>query len=452
MNLEEIIDASTELKSTAKIRVIGVGGAGCNAVEYMKFGHRHNAKMSADTVLPPDLEGVDYWVCNTDYKHIQAIPIDNKIQLGPRLTNGLGAGSKPEAGRAAALESMEEIKSMLNGADMIFVTAGMGGGTGTGAAPVIAKTAKEMNILTIGVVNIPFIYEREQKLKVAYEGVKEMIDSVDALIVLNSECLKELYGKLALSKSFAKADAVLSDAVRGVSEIVAKTGSMNVDFADIRTFMQDSGVAFIGSGVASGENRALDAVKQALSSPIINNRDIRGSQHVIIFFQSAEDTDYEVTQDELSEVAEYINNLIDVTPGAGQGRLKFGSVDSPELEESIKVTIVATGFQENVLEPNAQQAPKPKSVKLDNEGAFVEQKDDSIDDSEGNTLTIEYTDSTKEILQRLYERKSTAVEEENKYDPSQLQKVTTLPIAELFKEETLLNLESQSALKRRKRN
>lgn len=449
MNLEESIDASNELKSTARIRVIGVGGAGCNAVEFMKFGRRHNAKVSDDTVTPPELEGVDYWVCNTDYKHIQGIPIDNKIQLGPRLTNGLGAGSKPEAGRDAALESMEDIKNMLDGADMIFVTAGMGGGTGTGATPVIARTAKEMGILTVGVVNIPFIYEREEKLKVAYEGIKEMIECVDALIVLNSECLKERYGKLALSKSFAMADSVLSDAVRGISEIVAKTGAMNVDFADIRTFMQDSGVAFIGSGISSGETRALDAVKLALNSPIINNRDIRGSQHVIISIQSAEGSDFEVTQDELSEVAEYINALVDIAPGAGQGRLKFGSVDNPDLGESIKVTIVATGFQENVLEPNAQQTPKPRIFQ--SSGSDLVEQEEPVDEFDNeNTITFNYADSTKEIRDKLYNPKTSAVEEDSKYDLSQLQKVTCLPISDLAKAEILASIENESALRRRK--
>lgn len=442
MNIEDSMGES-EIKSTAKIRVIGVGGAGCNAVEYMKLGHRHRARVDENAEAPEELEGVDYWVCNTDYKHIEAIPIENKIQLGPKLTKGLGAGCKPEVGKDCALESMEDIKKMLDGADMVFVTAGMGGGTGTGAAPIIAKTAKDMNILTVGVVSIPYLDERGEKLKIAYEGVKAMIESVDSLIVLNSECLKELYGSLGLSKAFAKSDQVLSGAVRGISEIIAKQGAMNVDFADIRTFMTDSGVAFIGTGVASGENRAMEAVRQALSSPIINNRDIKGSKNVIIFFQSDEEGEYEVTQDEVTGVAEYINNLIDLAPNAGMGKLKFGSVHDASLGTSLKVTIVATGFQESVLEPNAQKTPDVKTLV---------QYDDQLEEERGfddePTVEFEISSSTQEILDKLYKQTTSAVEDDNKYSLSKLREITSAPLADLEKEDVISRLENESAVSR----
>lgn len=442
MNIEDSMGES-EIKSTAKIRVIGVGGAGCNAVEYMKLGHRHRARVDENAEAPEELEGVDYWVCNTDYKHIEAIPIENKIQLGPKLTKGLGAGCKPEVGKDCALESMEDIKKMLDGADMVFVTAGMGGGTGTGAAPIIAKTAKDMNILTVGVVSIPYLDERGEKLKIAYEGVKAMIESVDSLIVLNSECLKELYGSLGLSKAFAKSDQVLSGAVRGISEIVAKHGAINVDFADIRTFMADSGVAFIGSGIASGENRAMEAVHQALSSPIINNRDIKGSKNVIIFFQSDEESEYEVTQDELSGVLEYINNLIDLVPNAGMGKLKYGSVHDASLGSSLKFTIIATGFQESVLEPNAQKEPEVKTLV---------QYDDQLEEERGfedePMVEFEISSSTQEILDKLYKQTTSSVENDNKYSLSKLKEITCSPLADLEKEEVISRLENESAVSR----
>lgn len=442
MNIEDSMGES-EIKSTAKIRVIGVGGAGCNAVEYMKLGHRHKARVDEAAEAPEELEGVDYWVCNTDYKHIEAIPIENKIQLGPKLTKGLGAGCKPEVGKDCALESMEDIKKMLDGADMVFVTAGMGGGTGTGAAPVIARTAKDMNILTVGVVSIPYLDERGEKLKIAYEGVKAMVESVDSLIVLNSECLKALYGSLGLSKAFAKSDQVLSAAVRGISEIIAKQGAMNVDFADIRTFMTDSGVAFIGTGVASGENRAMEAVRQALSSPIINNRDIKGSKNVIIFFQSDEESEYEVTQDELSGVLEYINELIDIASNAGMGKLKFGSVHDASLGSSLKVTIVATGFQESVLEPNAQKKPEVKTL-VQYEDQLEEER--GFDDEP--TVEFEISSSTQEILDKLYKQTTSSVEDDNKYSISQLKEITCFPLVELEKEDVISKLENESAVSR----
>lgn len=442
MNIEDSMGES-EIKSTAKIRVIGVGGAGCNAVEYMKLGHRHRARVDENAETPEELEGVDYWVCNTDYKHIEAIPIENKIQLGPKLTKGLGAGCKPEVGKNCALESMDAIEKMLDGADMVFVTAGMGGGTGTGAAPVIARTAKDKNILTVGVVSIPYLDERGEKLKIAYEGVKAMIESVDSLIVLNSECLKELYGSLGLSKAFAKSDQVLSGAVRGISEIIAKQGAVNVDFADIRTFMTDSGVAFIGTGIASGENRAMEAVHQALSSPIINNRDIKGSKNVIIFFQSDEESDYEVTQDELSGVTTYINKLIDVAGSAGQGKLKYGSVHDPSLGTSLKVTIVATGFQESVLEPNAQQEQAIKTF-VQNEDQLEEER--GFDDEP--TMEFEISSFTREIIDKLYKQTTSAVEDDNKYSLSQLKTVSCFPINDLDKEDVISRLENESAVSR----
>lgn len=449
MNLEGSIAQDVLVKSSAKIRVIGVGGAGCNAVEYMKFGRHVNGRNLENVVEPAALEGVDYWICNTDYKHIENIPIENKIQLGPRLTNGLGAGSNPQVGEQCATESMKEIKEMLEGADMVFVTAGMGGGTGTGAAPVIARTAKEMNILTVAVVSIPFIFEREEKLQIAYEGVKKMIESVDSLIVLNSECLRAMYGPLGLSKSFAKADLVLSDAVRGVSEIIAKTGSKNVDFADIRTFMADSGVAFIGTGVAEGADRAIEAAKKALSSPIINNRDIRGSKHVIIFFQSDEDSDYEVTQDELSNVADYINSLVDVSHEAGQGKLKFGSVHEPGMGKALKVTIVATGFQENVLEPNQFMTEKEKKYTLNQDGGLQE---DITEYEDERPAEIELSSTRNEILTKMYKQTPSAVEEDVKYNTSQLKEVSCLPLAELEKEEVITIIETESAAKRRRKS
>jgi cell division protein FtsZ len=253
---------------TSIIKVIGVGGGGGNAVNYM---------------FDLGIEGVDYVVCNTDLQALEVSPVPIKIQLGPNLTEGRGAGAIPEIGKRAVEESIEGIKEFLEkDTKMVFVTAGMGGGTGTGAAPVIAKLAKDMGILTVGIVTVPFNFEGRRRRQQAEAGLDEMRNAVDTLLVINNERLREIHGNLTLSNAFAQADNIVSTAAKGIAEVISLTGAINVDFNDVSTVMKDSGNAILGSGVAEGENRAIEAVQKALTSPLLNEKRHRRSEVCIV--------------------------------------------------------------------------------------------------------------------------------------------------------------------------
>ncbi|MBI2269464.1 MAG: cell division protein FtsZ [Bacteroidetes bacterium] len=304
------------------IKVVGVGGGGSNAVNHMfRLG----------------ISGVDFIVCNTDIQALQVSPVPHKVQLGATLTEGLGAGSVPEVGRNAAIENIEEIKKILgNDTQMIFITAGMGGGTGTGAAPVIAQAAKEMGILTVGIVTIPFSFEGKKRKAQAEEGMEEMKKYVDTLLVICNEKLREIYGNLKLGEAFGHADDVLTTAAKGIAEIITTTMHINTDFADIMTVMKDSGVAIMGSGMAAGENRATKAVEQAMHSPLLNNSNIKGARYVLLNIVCGKE---EITMDELGEVTDFIQDA------AGQTAeiIKGYGIDET-LGDNVKVTIIATGF------------------------------------------------------------------------------------------------------------
>ena len=304
------------------IKVLGVGGGGSNAVNHM---------------FKQGIEGVDFIVCNTDSQALDMSPVPNKIQLGVSLTEGRGAGSLPEVGKNAAIEDLERIKEVLDkGTKMLFITAGMGGGTGTGAAPVIANASKEMGILTVGIVTIPFMFEGRKRRQQAEEGIKQLQDHVDTLLVICNDRLRELYGNLSVSEAFARADNVLTTAAKGIAEIITLTGNINVDFADVRTVMSSSGVAIMGSGSAEGENRAIKAIEMALSSPLLNDNNIRGAKNILLNITSGTE---EILMDEISEITDFIQD-----ESGSTAEIIWGLGKDESLGSKINVTLVATGF------------------------------------------------------------------------------------------------------------
>lgn len=307
---------------SSSIKVIGVGGGGSNAVNYM---------------FQQGIEGVDFVVCNTDAQALNSSPVPNRIQLGQAITEGLGAGANPEVGEQAALESIDEIKSLLDAnSKMVFITAGMGGGTGTGAAPIIAGVAKDMGILTVGIVTAPFSFEGKMRLEQAEQGIRKLQENVDSLIVINNNKLRELYGNLGYKASFAKADEVLTTGAKGIAEVISKHYSTNIDLKDARTVLADSGTAIMGTGKASGENKAKEAVKAALDSPLLNNNKISGATNVLLLIVSGSD---EVTMDEIGIINEHIQ-----TEAGHNANIIMGVGEDLSLEDKIAVTIVATGF------------------------------------------------------------------------------------------------------------
>lgn len=308
--------------NTSIIKVIGVGGGGSNAVNHM---------------YDQGIKGVDFIVCNTDRQALDISPVPLKIQLGPSLTEGRGAGSIPEIGRNAAVENIDEIRALLSaGAKMVFVTAGMGGGTGTGAAPVIAQVARELGILTVGIVTVPFSFEGRKRRQQAEAGLEEMRNNVDTLLVINNERLREMAGNLSLANAFAQADNVLTTAAKGIAEVISVTGAINVDFNDVNTVMRDSGVAIMGSAVAEGEDRAMAAVREALSSPLLNDNDISGAKYVLLNITYG---DLDVTMDEISEITDYIQDEAGSTAD-----VIWGHGYDAALGNKLSITLIATGF------------------------------------------------------------------------------------------------------------
>jgi cell division protein FtsZ len=304
------------------IKVIGVGGGGSNAINHM---------------FQAGINGVDFVVCNTDAQALQNSPVPNKIQLGVSLTEGLGAGANPEVGQQAALESMEDIKRMLSPTTkMVFITAGMGGGTGTGAAPVIAKLAREMDILTVGIVTIPFQFEGKMRCDQAQQGIERLRGNVDSLIVINNNKLREVYGNLGFKAGFSKADEVLSTAARGIAEVITHHYTQNIDLRDAKTVLSNSGTAIMGSAAASGTSRAHEAIMKALDSPLLNDNKIFGAKNVLLLIVSG---NHEITIDEIGE----INELIQTEAGHG-ANIIMGVGEDTELGEAISVTVIATGF------------------------------------------------------------------------------------------------------------
>ncbi|MGC6432283.1 MAG: cell division protein FtsZ [Jejuia sp.] len=304
------------------IKVIGVGGGGSNAINHM---------------FQQGIKGVDFYVCNTDAQALQNSGVPNKIQLGVNLTEGLGAGANPDVGEQAAVESFDEISQMLDtNTKMVFITAGMGGGTGTGAAPIIAKMAKDKDILTVGIVTMPFQFEGKMRLEQSQKGIEKLRDVVDSLIVINNNKLREVYGNLGFKAGFSKADEVLSTAARGIAEVITHHYTQNIDLRDAKTVLSDSGTAIMGSSIASGQNRAQDAIGKALDSPLLNDNKITGAKNVLLLIVSGSQ---EITIDEIGEINDHIQNE------AGHGaNIIMGVGEDETLDESIAVTIIATGF------------------------------------------------------------------------------------------------------------
>lgn len=330
------------------IKVVGVGGGGGNAVGHM---YTHG------------IVGVDFAICNTDIQAIENNPVPVRISLGPNLTEGRGAGSKPDVGKEACIESIDDVKAFLNdGTKMLFVTAGMGGGTGTGAAPIISKAAKEMGILTVAIVTIPFSFEGMRRKKYALEGLENLKKNVDAILVISNDKLREMFGNLSLSDAFGHADDVLTTAAKAIAEIITKPGKINVDFADVHHVMKDSGVALMGVGMAEGEDRAQKAVHMALNSPLLEENDIRGARHILLNITSGTK---EMTMDEIGEITDYVQEE------AGYGTdLIFGTCIDESIGEKISITVIATGFESNA-EKRKDRVKEPTKVLLDNEMEHV---------------------------------------------------------------------------------
>jgi cell division protein FtsZ len=307
---------------TSIIKVIGVGGGGSNAVNHM---------------FRQGIKGVDFIVCNTDAQALEISPVPTKIQLGMSLTEGRGAGSIPEIGKNAAIENIDDIRKLLADTKMVFITAGMGGGTGTGAAPIIAQTAKEMGILTVGIITVPFVFEGKKRKHQADEGVEQLKNNVDTIIIICNDKLREMYGNLKLSEAFGHADDILTTAAKGIAEIITVTGYINVDFEDVKTAVSDSGVAIMGSAIAEGENRAIKAVEQALASPLLNDNNIKGARYILMNVASGSK---EVTMDEIGSITDYIQDEAGLTAD-----IIWGNCVDETLGEKVSVTIIATGFK-----------------------------------------------------------------------------------------------------------
>ena len=339
---------------TATIKVIGVGGAGNNAVNRM---------------IEAEIKGVDFIAVNTDKQALQISKAKTKIQIGEKITRGLGAGANPDIGAQAAEETKSEVAEALRGADMVFVTAGMGGGTGTGAAPVVAAAAKEMGILTIGVVTKPFTFEGKKRLSQAERGIESLKGKVDTLVVIpNDKLLQIIDRKTSIIEAFKQADDVLRQGVQGISDLIAVPGLVNLDFADVKTIMLNQGMAHMGVGRASGENRAEDAAKEAIQSPLLETS-IEGARGVIINITGGEDLGLQ----EVNTAAELIQRSVDP-----EANIIFGTVIDPEMQDEIKITVIATGFDQ----PDDTKSPLLDSLGVGNASKPWEKKVSSIPSSQ----------------------------------------------------------------------
>jgi len=320
--ISDMIKFDSPKEKSSIIKVIGIGGGGGNAVTHM---------------YNQGIKGVDFILCNTDAQALEKSPVSNKLQLGTSLTEGRGAGAKPEIGKQATIESIDEIKKILEkNTKMLFVTAGMGGGTGTGGAPVIANIAKEMGILTVGIVTLPFSFEGRKRMQQAEDGIRELRENVDTLLLICNDKLRELCGNLKLRQAFDKADDVLNTAAKGIAEIITVTGNVNVDFEDVNTVMKDSGVAIMGTGTAQGENRAMDAIQMAITSPLLNDNNIKGAKNMLLYIISGTD---EISMDEVGEITDYVQHEVGSTAD-----IIWGNGYDESLDDKISITLIATGF------------------------------------------------------------------------------------------------------------
>ena len=354
------------------IKVIGVGGGGSNAINYM---HSKGIK------------GVDFVVCNTDSQALEYSKVENKIQLGISLTEGLGAGANPEIGEKAAVESFEDLKKMLEtNTKMVFITAGMGGGTGTGAAPVISKLAKEMGILTVGIVTMPFQFEGKIRGQQAKTGIEKLRKEVDALIVINNNNLRDIYGNLGFKEGFAKADEVLATASRGIAEVITHHYTQNIDLKDAKTVLSNSGHAIMGSSTAAGSKRSIEAISSALDSPLLNDNRITGAKNVLLLIVSGKE---EITIDEIGLINDYIQEK------AGHGaNIIMGVGEDLSLENSISVTVIATGFDPNQQDEIIHSDPKKIIHNLDENSGYVHNLNSDILTNKKDSLQFDFTSNS----------------------------------------------------------
>ncbi len=360
------IDFNLPKDKSSIIKVIGVGGGGCNAVNYM---------------YSQGITDVDFVVCNTDNQALDSSDVPVKIRLG---STGLGAGAQPEVGRQLAIESKEQLVDAIQAnTKMLFITAGMGGGTGTGAAPVIAQLAKEHGILTVAIVTTPFKWEGKKRENQAKDGIARLRENVDTMIVVANQKLKESYGTLGIKESFAMADKVLATAAKSISEMITKSGYVNVDFQDVRTVLSNSGTSLVGYGIAEGENRAKDAVDAALDSPLLNDGDIKGASNILLNIVSGSE---QITTDELDELAEYVQEF-----AGGNADIIFGQSFDDSLGNQLAVTIIATGF------PSTSVQPEKKVINLDDAKPN--------NDSETDEISINANNSER-IIRTLYDEDS----------------------------------------------
>lgn len=401
---------------SAAIKVIGIGGGGSNAVNYM---------------FEQGITGVDFIVCNTDAQALNSSAVPVKIQLGVSITEGLGAGADPEIGEKAALESLEEIKSILDiNTKMIFITAGMGGGTGTGAAPIIADISKEMGILTVGIVTIPFYFEGRMRLEQAQKGVKALRQNVDSLIVINNDKLRELYGNLGFKAGFAKADEVLTTAAKGIAEVITHHYKQNIDLRDARTVLKNSGTAVMGSSTSDGENRAKEAAVRALDSPLLNDNKITGAKNVLLLIVSGK---IEITIDEIGIISDYIQ-----TEAGNNANIIMGIGEDENLEEHISVTIVATGFPTEVQRSISHEEKKifhsldevidSKSNILKENFSIPDPKSDRYKPTMSQLFLEKQNKKKTEILE--YQRKNNHI---NHFEPNSIETLDKLQQRYIFK-------------------
>jgi cell division protein FtsZ len=340
---DDIMNFDLPVERSSIIKVLGIGGGGNNAVNHM---------------FEKGITDVNFVICNTDHQALLKSQVPIKVQIGESLTEGRGAGSKPEIGKQAAIENIDDVMDALSGnTKMVFITTGMGGGTGTGATPVIAKACKEAGLLTIAVVTIPFKSEGKVRIRQAIDGVTELKDYVDSLLVINNEKLREIYGNQSVSTAFAKADDILTTAVKGIAEIITVTGYINVDFADVETVMKNSGVSIMGMGKAAGENRAIKAIEDALSSPLLNSNDVTGAKSILINISSGIG-EHEITMDELGEITDFMYDA-----ASDDALIIRGLSKDENLNDEISVTVIATGFESNsIFQP--YKPKKPSKVEL----------------------------------------------------------------------------------------
>ncbi|MDX1667096.1 MAG: cell division protein FtsZ, partial [Saprospiraceae bacterium] len=372
------------------IKVLGVGGGGSNAVTHM---------------FKQGIVGVDFAVCNTDSQAMELSPVPTRIQLGPTLTEGRGAGSKPNVGKLACEESIEEVKAYLeNNCKMLFITAGMGGGTGTGAAPIIARAAQEMDILTVGIVTLPFTFEGRRRTTQGMDGLLELKNNVDTLIVISNDKLRQIHGNLSISEAFGQADNILTTAAKGIAEIITVPGYVNVDFEDVNTVMRNSGVAIMGTASAEGDDRAKQAVDEALHSPLLEDNDIRGAEHILLNITSGKQ---EVTMDEIFEITEFVQEE------AGYGTdLIWGNCYDESLGNQISVTVIATGFEHEkkqikdqasdkvVVSLDEEDRSKPGTTKKNEKPRLMDIGFEETEPKDANTFEFDDIRSTIEKYQK----------------------------------------------------